>query len=284
MKNIGIFTLEFTFETTTISRRNHKMDTINIVFISGLWSRAEQIFSSIETYLLKKNLNLHLLSLPGHEQDEEMRPFTLRENMESLQSRIANIPGRILIVGHSFGGRAAKYIAEENENVIGVISLCSSPMPGTFFSAKSFFTMFQNPDYIQRLFAGILSPPNFEDTCALTMKDLSAKKQQKIYQSMTEESGPLIRELAWSQFGFSTCTPHPEKVQCPIFEISAEDDQLCPPYFHQAIFNFYQNHGNQISHSVWPGTHMLPLGNHWRKLANFIHRQSVELSKTENVL
>ncbi|HET8575353.1 MAG TPA: alpha/beta hydrolase [Candidatus Paceibacterota bacterium] len=242
-------------------------DVVNIVFFSGMFGKSERVFSTFTQNLRRKLIHrecrYHYLSLKGHDRPGGVQPYSLGTYFRDLRIRVKTIAetGDVLAIGHSLGGLIAKFVLEEVLNSIGVASIASAPIPKTPLPWQVQWTILRNPLYLRAMWKREVFKLERRDANWIMFNSLSQERADRVFKTMTPESGPLLWEIATRQFREGKNILNPQSLFCPLLEISGKEDKTCPPRFGKKITNFYKKRGIDAQHVVLPGGHFSVLEN-----------------------
>ncbi|WP_458413752.1 alpha/beta fold hydrolase [Schinkia sp. CFF1] len=150
------------------------------------------------------------LDLPGHGQDRSICPSTIEEYASVLSK---DVQEDVIVVGHSMGGLIGLELAAINENVKGLILVCSH------------YEMPVHPSFLEKLAEGIY-PLNFLHASYAKSVD------QELLKEELEELELLSIRTALSDFEccnkYKNGTEVLNQLNIPILGIYGSEDRLIP--------------------------------------------------------
>ncbi|HTI07465.1 MAG TPA: alpha/beta fold hydrolase [Puia sp.] len=144
MKNLLVIllcvgTAAFVF---SCSKKNtaEKLPAKNYVLVHGAW-QAPYVWDSVKTLLVREGNNVTVVELPGHGSDQTA-PSTISLNLyaTTVLNAMSQIPGKVILVGHSLGGMIISSVAEQAPSKIEKLVYLAGYLPA---SGQSLFGLAQ---------------------------------------------------------------------------------------------------------------------------------------------
>jgi pimeloyl-ACP methyl ester carboxylesterase len=147
MKNILailLFVATVTLLLSSCSKKDVKPAAKNYVLVHGAW-QAPYVWDSVKTLLVNEGNNVTVVQLPGHGSDQT-DPSTISLNLytTTVLNAMSQIPGKVILVGHSLGGMIISSVAEQAPSKIEKLVYLAGYLPA---SGQSLFGLAQtDPD------------------------------------------------------------------------------------------------------------------------------------------
>jgi pimeloyl-ACP methyl ester carboxylesterase len=132
-----------------------------IVFLHG-WQQDKKSFTTLVPYLFR-DYHLYLLDLPGFGKSDPPPPdFNSWDYANSIKLWISDKKlGKVILVGHSFGGKIAAILAKENPDMVSrLILIANSGLPEN----KAIYKFTDRlPTYLKKPFARLTAGRDYKN-------------------------------------------------------------------------------------------------------------------------
>ena len=108
-----------------LARKEKKVGTITKAFIIHGWTYSLDRYKKISSLLKSKGLNNELLKVPGLTENID-RPWDLDDYIDWLKNKIDKEKGKVILIGHSNGGRIAAAYASKYPQKLAHLTLIDS--------------------------------------------------------------------------------------------------------------------------------------------------------------
>jgi pimeloyl-ACP methyl ester carboxylesterase len=128
----------FVLASCSKSTRDTKPVAKNYVLVHGAW-QAPYVWDSVRTILVNEGNNVTVVELPGHGSDQT-DPSTISLNLytTTVLNAMSQIPGKVILVGHSLGGMIISSVAEQAPTKIEKLVYLAGYLPA---SGQSLFSL-----------------------------------------------------------------------------------------------------------------------------------------------
>jgi len=133
MKNIFLFAAAAVLVLFSCkkSSKDVKPAAKNYVLVHGAW-QAPYVWDSVKTLLVKQGNNVTVVELPGHGSDQtDPSKITLALYTTTVLNAISNIPGKVILVGHSLAGMVISSVAEQAPSKIEKLVYLAAYLPAS---------------------------------------------------------------------------------------------------------------------------------------------------------
>lgn len=142
MKNLFVFVAAAVFVLSSCKKTsNHsKPAAKNYVLVHGAW-QAPYVWDSVKARLVSQGNNVTVVELPGHGADQTApSTITLDLYATAVENVLSQIPGKVILVGHSLGGMIISAVAEKMPSRIEKLVYLAAYLPA---SGQSLFSLAQ---------------------------------------------------------------------------------------------------------------------------------------------
>lgn len=236
--------------------KGHKLPPMPLIFlIHGLGGQLNQFQNLIDHF--SHFSEVVAVDLPGHGRSEyksNLKIYTpdfLVKILEQVLISCVQETGReVVLVGHSMGCILASMLAKRlGIRCVGIISIC--PPAELNKSLKDSQTMLGYiPAFIFNLFRAVDRLGGVNSPSVLRMVSHSASEEVKLKQLRWNLQ---VNTQAWMRTASAITPPTPEQwkaLDCPVYMIGAEDDQITPPSNIDKIRSWLGPTSADIEHTI----------------------------------
>jgi pimeloyl-ACP methyl ester carboxylesterase len=249
-----------------------------VMFVHGLWLHAESWDNWVEIFR-SKGYVASAASWPGdaatatatRQNPAAVAGFGVTEIADHIAQQVKALPGKPILIGHSFGGLlvqnllgrdlAAAAVAIDPAPVKGV-----SELPGS--ALKSAFPVLGNPFNLRR--AVMLSEAQFRFGFTNAVSEQEAHALYTQY-AMPAPGRPLF-QAATAMLNPSSATRVnvSNASRGPLLLISGDQDNTVPPVLVKSTLRVYRQSAAVTEFKEFPGRgHSLTIDSGWRELAEY---------------
>ncbi|MDR3686686.1 MAG: alpha/beta hydrolase [Coriobacteriia bacterium] len=196
--------------------------------------------------------------------DPELGKLTLTDVVEHLSTKIAQLPEKPLLIGHSMGGLIVQLLLQRDLALAGV-AIDSAPPAGVFSAAPSFLKA--NWPMVDP-FVSMHEPHmmSFDQFAYAFANTLAEEEQYAAYERyMVPESRAVPRESLGKEGHIDFTAPHP-----PLLLIAGGADHIIPPKLNESNFERYHASPGLTEYREYPGRdHLTILEAGWEELADY---------------
>lgn len=200
-----------------------------------------------------------------------LRSLKIQDVIEHLAARLAALPEKPIIVGHSFGGLLTQLMIQRGLGVAGV-AIGSVPPQGVMTLAWSFIrslTPVVNPFAGSRPYT--MTFPQFQYTFA---NDLPLPEQRAGYEAeVVPESRPFARGALTRASRIDFRRPH-----APLLMIASEKDHIMPASLNRRNCRRYLRGPSVTAYKEFPGRahYSILAGRGWKEVADYALDWAIE--------
>jgi len=201
----------------------------------------------------------------GREPPKELGRTSLLDYAADLETLIADLDQKPVLVGHSMGGLLAQMLAARGLARACVLLAPSAPwgvLPSTMFEIASAQTLlFAGGDY-----RGSVIPPSYQIAAAHSLDKLDEATRSAVYARFVPESGQATFEIMnWSFDLRRAGHVRARDVTCPVLCLVGSGDKINPPSTVSRIVSRY--HGRARFEEIKGHSHWLLGEPGWEKIA-----------------
>lgn len=194
---------------------------INLIFLHG-WGSNAKSWENNTPYLVSAGYKCNALKLPGFDLPEPTYPWGIPEYAEFVVKEIGQNKDKYILIGHSFGGRIATYIASTQPQLVGKLILTDSAglnlepklLRTTLVCVSNLFEfverMFPFLRNLRKIAVGLIGSKNYKDA-SIRMREIMKK----------------VVNL--------DLKPNLSKITCPTLIIWGDNDEITPKTMAEAF-------------------------------------------------
>lgn len=244
-----------------------------IVFVHGLFLNNES-WKEWESFLKEKGYTTYAPAYPGH----EGRPAELRINtpdslglvtfsdvVRKMESFIATLPEKPIIIGHSMGALVAQKLVEK-ELAEAAVVISSAPPKGVITTKFSFAK--SNLGLLNPFKGNSVHHPSKKWFHYAFTNTLSREESDHIFdQYVVPESRNIPRETLKKAGKIDFKKPH-----VPLLFISGKEDHIIPASLNSTNYKRYKDENSIREHKIFEGRdHFLVGSENWQEVADYVH-------------
>lgn len=218
------------------ARRPAKSGGDTVLFIHGMWGGGHQwrgwqdAFEANGYATIAPTLRHHDVD-PKGQAPAELGRVSLLDYVADLETEIAKLPGKPIIVGHSMGGLIAQILAARGQAKAGIF-VCPAPPSGLPAVVELMM-----PSVTRTLIGKTMGPAmtdrpfqlSFRQAVYSSFNNMPKARQEEEYEKWVWESGRVLFEIAyWFLNRSSASRVDPRAMTVPTHTIACGKDRLTP--------------------------------------------------------
>ena len=263
----GILILSF-FLTSLLGVAQKNTVKKNVVFIHGAWSTGS-IWNNYKIHFSEQGFNSVSPTLSYHsaKQSDLLIGLSMEDYINQIRKVLISFDTPPIVIAHSMGCIIAQRLAME-----GLISKMILIAPPANYGMMPSSESIESVKWVNEVadLKNSLAKPTFEQAVEGMLHQLSKEKQEKVYASMTYESGLVMKEMIWIKnlFGKKPNKIKYSKIDIPILFVAGEVDKASPVMISKKLIKKYKS--NVELKTFKNNAHWMMEENNWKEISTSI--------------
>lgn len=254
--------------TSMIGLTQEKSAIKNVIFIHGAWSTGN-IWKNYKTHFSEEGFNTYSPTLSYHNTNDKdsLVGQSIEDYVNQIRKIVCSFETRPIVVAHSMGCIIAQRLAMEG--ILDRIILIAPPANYGMMPPSESIASVKWVNKVPNLKTS-LAKPTFEQAVEGMLHQLPKEKQIEVYNSMTDESGLVMKEMIWIKnvFGKKPNKINYSKVNIPILFVAGGLDNASPVLISEKLKKKYK--ANAELKIVKNNAHWMMEEENWKEISTTI--------------